>query len=361
MAPLTRRRVRHLGRRLAFSAVPLLALLGIAEVLSRHSPPPLIAPGPMAVLLSPHPTRIWGLSPGTFQEAGVEVTIHLDGLRAVPLTGAPHRVLTLGDSSIYGYGLPDALTLHASLGRALADRGVNADVLCGAVPGYSTEQSLQLLEDQGWALEPDLLLIGNLWSDSTVDHFQDRVWVDALDSGPDFVERGLAKSAAWRWLRRALTPAGAWYLPVGWIRDPTLVGQRRVPLEDYRENLGKLVQDARSRGVQAVMLQPANRIRLRDLDEESPHAHSWEPWFEAQRTVAAELDVPMVDARQVLKAADLSEDTAFLDDMHPTGAANAAYAAHLASTITAQGWLGSGSKNAPGDRPEPDSTGETAP
>jgi len=361
----SRRRVRRVGRHLAFASLPLALLLGLAEGLARLVPPPLVSPGPMAVLLSAHPTRIWGLTPGTFHEAGVPVTIGEDGLRQTARSEARQRVLTLGDSSIYGYGLTDDQTLHASLGRALTASGVDADVICAAVPGYSTEQTLVLLEELGWDLAPDVLVVGNLWSDANIDHFQDRTWLEALAAGPAQVERGLARSAAWRWIRRWRTPAEAWYLPVGWIRDPMRRGDHRVPVADYAANLETLIQAGRERGAQAILLQPTNRIRMADLVRADPSVHGWAPWFSAQRDVAARLGVPLVDARDVVQATGLAGDEAFLDDMHPTGAVNAALGARLAQVISERGWLESGEPRTPGSAPsappDPHSTGGSLP
>ncbi len=365
MARPSRRRLRRFARRAAFASAPLVGVALLAEGIARLVPPAPPEAGELAVLLSPHPTRIWGLTPGTFQEAGVAVQIGDDGLRAVRPNPGGLRVLTLGDSSIYGYGLPRAQTLHAALGRALAALGEPAEVRCGAVPGYSTEQALQLLEDQGWALEPEVLVVGTLWSDTNVDHFQDRIWMAAQREGEAAVERGLARSAAFRWLRRWLTPQSAWYLPVGWIRDPTITGQRRVPLADYRANLARLVRGGEAHGARSVLLAPANRIRMDDLRRKSPARHGWADWFEAMGAVAEDLDVPLVDVRDVLQAAGLTNDQAFLDDMHPTGPANAAIAAALAQAIRPPGSPGSapppGSGSAPGDPPRPHSTGGSPP
>lgn len=152
---------------------------------------------------------------------------------------------------------------------------------------------------------------------------------------------------------------------MGWNRVPTLVGQRRVPLDDYRANLDRLITDATTRGVEVSLLQPVNRIRLADLSRTSPTTHSWAAWFDAQRDVAEVHDVPVIDVRDVLQATGLSGDAAFLDDMHPTGAANAALAARLAQEIRARGWLGSArppaSGSAPDDPPRPHSTGGSPP
>ncbi len=340
MLPWTRRQTRRLLRRLAFACTPLLGLLVIAEGASRLLPEP--APSseilPHPVLLAPHVTRIWGLTPGRFREGGVVIDVGDDGLRSVPTTDATHRVLTLGDSSIYGYGLADPDTLHGQLAVALGHRDVRADVRCGGVPGYSTEQVRILLEEVGWALAPDLLVLGMLWSDANTDHFVDREWLAAAAS-PSTRARGvMEQSALFRRLRRAVTPESAWTLPIGWLREPYATGRRRVPLDDYRENLAWILDQATERGVTALFLAPCNRMRLDRLDAPEDAKRSWVPYFQALEGLAESRGVPLVDGCTVLRSAGLTPEEAFLDDMHPTGTANAAYAQALALQAAELGW-----------------------
>jgi acyl-CoA thioesterase-1 len=82
-------------------------------------------------------------------------------------------VLVLGDSSFFGHGVREAETLPAQLEQALRARGVDARVQNFGVPGYSSIQSRALLDEQGWAADPDLVLIGSLWSDNNIDGFRD--------------------------------------------------------------------------------------------------------------------------------------------------------------------------------------------
>jgi hypothetical protein len=72
-------------------------------------------------MMVPHPTRIWGLSPGQYRMEGVTVEMDADGMRVVPPSAALRRVLTVGDSSIFGHGLPNEGTLHLQLARVALD------------------------------------------------------------------------------------------------------------------------------------------------------------------------------------------------------------------------------------------------
>jgi hypothetical protein len=336
------------ARRLAFALLPLLALLLAAELAARAlAPPEAPAGAAKGTEMVPHPTRIWAFAEGTITADGMTHQIGANRLRVVEETGAALRALTLGDSSIFGHGLDDADTLHASLADALTARGHPTDVFCGGVPGYSTEQSLLLLEEEGWDLKPDLLVIGNLWSDNSREDFIDRQWLDELDSPVRRLDRVLGWSAAWGWLRSFQKPKVKTLdgqLPIGWVREPlpTREGSRRVPLSDYAANLDRMLREAAARGVGAIVLAPANRHRL----EPDRSFAMWDVYFAAQREVAERRGVPVVDALDALKAGGLTADEAFLDRMHPTGAGNRLYAGLLADTLLAAGW--------PADRLVPD-------
>ena len=327
-------------RRAAFALLPMSLLLLTVEVAVRITggghPADVTVD---ALQMAPHTTRIWSLVPGEGSLAGVPHTIGEDTLRVVAETGADLRVLTLGDSSIFGHGVVDADTLHANLAASLGERGVSADVLCGGVPGYSTAQSLLLLDEVGWDLEPDLLVIGNLWSDNTFEYFVDSEWLAELHSPVRRLDRALSWSAAWDWFRglqepeQAVERAG---LPISWVREPypTSEGRRRVPLEDYAANLETMLLQAEARGVGVIFLAPCNIHRL----GESLPISIWDPYFEVMQLVADRRGVPVVQAVEALRGAGLDVKAAFLDRMHPTGAGNRAYGEALAEALVAAGW-----------------------
>ena len=118
------------ARRLLYSLAPLVFVLLFGEAATR-----LLWKRPGideldGTGLAPHPTRIWSLD-ASEQEQQFAGSFQLDpnGMRLTRRTNAPHLVMTVGDSSIFGHGLTDEQTLHESLSRSLGMRGIHADVL----------------------------------------------------------------------------------------------------------------------------------------------------------------------------------------------------------------------------------------
>jgi len=331
-----------------FSLAPLLLVLLIAEMLVRFVVQPDIMlynyetsnfNSDSTHMLIPHPTRIWGLSTGVSNAHGARHVVGDNGLRRVEETGAGLKALTIGDSSIFGHGLSDDETLHSQLSKSFLLRGLEVDVYCGGVPGYSTEQSLLLLDEQGWKLEPDLLVIGSLWSDNNYDLFVDKEWLEELRSPVRIFDKYMYWSSLWSLVRRGQVPdniskEGA--LPVGWVRSPYPAdsGYRRVPIDDYKLNLATMLEEASERNIGVVFLAPSNRYLLSNGLSES----TWDSYFEAMRIIAKEWGVPVVDASEVLKKYSIETETAFLDEMHPTGVANSLYATEIIDTIILSGW-----------------------
>ena len=69
------------------------------------------------------------------------------------------RILVLGDSFAFGWGVENDETFSAVLERGLASRGRPAEVWNAGVPGYSADQHYVFLRDEGFALLPDLILL----------------------------------------------------------------------------------------------------------------------------------------------------------------------------------------------------------
>ncbi|HVP31818.1 MAG TPA: hypothetical protein VMW35_21935 [Myxococcota bacterium] len=110
----------------------------------------------------------YALRPGAVahQELGghvTEVRVNALGLRGPeasprPTPGRP-RVLVLGDSFAFGFGVAEGSTLRDRLEASLRARGVDAEVLSAGVPGWSTDHQLVYLRSRGFALEPALVLL----------------------------------------------------------------------------------------------------------------------------------------------------------------------------------------------------------
>lgn len=326
------------------SLIVLLGALTGLELAARAAAPmiPAYEAGADAarVLLNPHPTRLWYTAPGVKESAGFTATINALGMRGdLPVTPKPAdvpRVLVLGDSSLFGHGVADDETLAEQLEGALLARGVHAEVLNGGTPGYSTEQTRLFLDEVGWDLAPDLLVVANLWSDNNYDWFRDE---DLLHTRSLF-GGALGHSALFRlgagWIDRARGGRGA--RVVSWTETDqaaTAVG-RRVPLSRYAQNLAAITDDARARGVGVVFLALTNRVRLAG---DSPTA-SWMPYFAAQLEVARWYGLTVLDAHLAFRTSGLSADRLFVDAMHPSGSGFQLIARAAAKWLAATGWPG---------------------
>jgi lysophospholipase L1-like esterase len=348
-APSRRRRGRKrlpLLFKVTASAFVLVCFLVVVEGLARLTGP-LVPVWQGAdnggVVMTGHPERLWGMGSGVRANGGTTATISPTGLReplpVVPRPEGRKRLMILGDSSFFGHGVSDDQTLGAQLQDTLVSRGVDVDVVNGAIPGYSTEQSLMLLDDLGWPLEPTLLIVGNLWSDNNFDLFRD---ADLLRTRKRFTSGLAAKSAFVRllagWLDGFRSDQDA--RVVTWTRSSELPesGVRRVSVHDYARNLDRMTRRARERGVGLILLAPSNRdtVSMGRADDQV-----WMAYFDAQVRISECHGVPRADtlpALQAAAAAGATLDDLFIDEMHPTTRGHGVLAGAVADTLLGAGW-----------------------
>jgi lysophospholipase L1-like esterase len=184
--------VRLLGNLSLLLFTVLLCLL-LAELVVRAIPSPLDSivnkRGRTKVRFNPYrPDGTLGyvLRPDweTIQEGeeySVRVTTNSLGLRgaSAPARKPPgaHRILVVGDSFAFGYGVEDWESFPARLEIELGNTSPSVEVLNAGVPGWSADSYLVLLRQHGFALEPDLVIlaisendIGDLaWNRLTLD------------------------------------------------------------------------------------------------------------------------------------------------------------------------------------------------
>lgn len=93
--------------------------------------------------------------------AGVEATFDARGLREERPVGPKQgpRVLVLGDSVAFGYGLGQDETIARALERQARAAGAPLEALNAGVPGYATEQATRLFERLAPDLHPDVALL----------------------------------------------------------------------------------------------------------------------------------------------------------------------------------------------------------
>lgn len=295
------------------------------------------------VVMVGHPERLWGMGAGERMNGGTTAMISEKGLReplpSTPRPSARQRIMITGDSSFFGHGVADDETLAVQLERRMQAQGMDVDVINGAIPGYSTEQSLLLMEQVGWELEPTLVIMGNLWSDNNFDHFRDR---DLLATHAS-LGSGLAQYSAFFRLLAAginrLRP-GAEARIVTWTTSSEFpdVGVRRVPIQDYGQNLDRMVHLARENGAGVAFLGPSNRDTV--VQGRLPD-HVWAGYFDAQAQVAAHHGTVRIDTLPPFQAAfndGSSLDDLFLDEMHPTTLGQGLLAQAISDGLTQAGW-----------------------
>jgi lysophospholipase L1-like esterase len=348
-------RTRKLGFALLSTIGALLLLeLGARAWESTHpplAPVPLPGPGPVDCLpdcmpgvsampeqpdglprgipMTQHPTRGWVLPAGVEMiETGVATRVNSLSLRGpeVPAARLPHevRILTLGDSSVFGFGVAEdqvfdrvAATILQSFWSSPV-RGIN-----GGTPGYTSVQALATLIEVGPVVQPDWVIIGTIWSDL----FQ----TDVPLTRPPGSSYPLA---LYRLGTRLLAP----WLParkVGWVDASRGTGTpaddraARTAIEVYTRTLSEIVTETRRLGARPAFLVLPAPIDLTG-EELPPHI---ERYRQAMRAAASAAGAPLIDGADRFRQ-DGAGNAEFYDQIHPSKTGHARLGAALASVLS---------------------------
>ncbi|MCB9760622.1 MAG: SGNH/GDSL hydrolase family protein [Alphaproteobacteria bacterium] len=249
----------------------------------------------------------------------------LRGPELPPKAAGEWRFLTLGDSTVWGHGVADEDVFSSVAARALSARwGVEVRPVIGAQPGHDMAQSLNTLERLGRNIQPDLVLIANLWSDL---FHQDSA---AFAQPPGQA----APSALYRVLHRALGPLLEPRI-VSWLDVERGVGTpgdgraARTPLPRYIDGLRTLGEMSAEIGARPAFLVLPAPI---DLDPAGPPGFVT-AYREAMRMVAAELDAPLIEAPEAFRAAGAT-NAMFFDPVHPSKAGHRLLGEAVAEGLT---------------------------
>ena len=310
---------------LAFSGLELGTRLLMAEDLqSAQGLPP--SPSEGSQTMKGNPYLLWEQVPGTRQEQRATANINSLGMRGpeptIPKPNGVRRLLATGDSSVYGFGVNDGQPFVNVAAQALSSSEQPIEGWNAAIPGYSSFQSINLLEMRALDLEPDLLVIANLWSDNNFDDFVDKELISAwssFESSPSArMHRRLQASAFYRVMNYRLniaTGAQAQARSVGWqVGGEGQIGRRRVEVNDYASNLERLVQLARENEASVVFVLLANKEDLRPQEAQA----AWAAYRSVMRETAERHGAPIVEVPALFQASGLSTQQLFLDEMHPT-------------------------------------------
>ena len=317
-----------------------------AELRAWESPPP--SPQKGLSVMQGNPYLLYEYPPGEHYERGVTVRINSMAMRGpepeIPKPAGVRRFITTGDSSVFGFGVAEDAVFSSVAAKTLGD-GVEAVI--GAVPGYSSFQSINLLRMRALATEPDLIVIANIWSDNNFDAFVDK---DVLAQAAGF-ESGLTAKLKRLLSRSAIFRVADWKLrvrgsaervqKVAWQQDSQSRGQiglRRVEINDYASNLESLVGLARENDAEVVFVVLANNEDVKSGGPVQSGPKAWDPYRRVMRETAARHGAPVIEVPELFQASGLGSSELFLDEMHPTAEGHRIMGEALASVLADRGW-----------------------
>jgi lysophospholipase L1-like esterase len=248
-----------------------------------------------------------------FRAMGVDVRINALGLRGGEVTTTPApgrlRILMLGDSLTFGWGVAEPDTVPRRLELLLRDAGIEAEVLNAGVGNTNTSMQVAWYARHGRALDADLVILNYFVNDAepTPGH-EPPSWLERhsyawiyLGSRLDVALRMLDSRQDWRQYYRGLYRPGA----PGW--------------EGARQAMARLAQLC---GEDAVPLLVVNYPELRELVP-YPFADESRMLAEAVRVTGARY-LDLLPALAGLQARDLWVTE---PDPHPNAVADGAFAA----------------------------------
>jgi len=171
-------------------AISVLVSLSAAEVLVRLvRPQPRLVISPGGFYTADPPGR-YRLSPGyrgriyNRAEYDNEIRINAAGLRGGEIgekTASLKRLLSIGDSFVFGVGVKDSETFTAAIPDRLGDLGVPAEGLNAGIPAFGVPDAVSWLSRHGLDLQPDVVILAVFQGNDLVDASPDREEILMVD------------------------------------------------------------------------------------------------------------------------------------------------------------------------------------
>lgn len=254
MAAPRRSKSRSSGplRRLLYSVVPLVILIGGSELALRAAGWPKATSGSFA-----HNEVYWISDPNlkaaawAHKEVGSTFTVSTDanGLRAplhpVEKAAGALRVMTLGCSTTFGWGVNDDESYPARLEATLKEDGKRAEVINAGQPGYSSFQGLWLWDRALEQYKPDVVVFGYLIQDARQVAYTDKSQA-ILQHNADYLRANLL-------YRFRLFLAARELIDQYRIQAKEKGEVSRVPAEDYVENIRTFKKKVEAAGAKLVL------------------------------------------------------------------------------------------------------------
>lgn len=254
---------------------------------------------------------------------GVDVRINSEGLRNREVRVKPvgtRRVLLLGDSLTFGWGVKEEESIGPQLERALAttDPRQPWEVINSGVGNYNTRLEVHFLEQQGLRYAPDVVVLNYYINDAEEDPRYSGTFLSEHSALWVFLANRLDV------LARLAAPSATWEQYYAGLYRPEATGWRGA-----REALGHFGALCREHQLHCLVAHLPELHRLR------PYPFLAETRLVEQAT--REAGLPFVDLLPVVQERDPASLWVSRQDVHPNGACDALYGAALARAIASTG------------------------
>jgi len=246
-----------LSRRLAFSLVPVAVVFGALELGLRgagwpdadgsftHNEPFWVTDADLRSSDFPHPEEDTTFAVST-DPLGLRAPLH-----PVDKPGGTFRVMTLGCSTTFGWGVDDDQAYPVVLERLIRAAGhVSTEVINGGQPGYTSFQGRWLWNSVLDDYEPDVVLVGYIVQDARKAAYSDKSQAVLQQDARYLKDHLLYRFRTYMGLRELLGGIQTRAKERGQGDEG---GVYRVPPEDYVENLRDMVSEIRDQGGQPVL------------------------------------------------------------------------------------------------------------
>ncbi|MDF0677247.1 MAG: SGNH/GDSL hydrolase family protein [Nitrospira sp.] len=252
----------------------------------------------------------------------VRVTYNERGLRdrpILPKAAGEYRILALGDSVTFGWGVDQDKTFTARLESLLQGRLHRpVRVINSGVGGYNTVQEVTYFKQEGINLQPDLVMLTYVQNDIEVNKGPFDPWTQSSLWGkpfPDMLETMVRKL----WLFRLAHHTYRYAIPKQVKEEPSAPSQNGMGWRASMSALGELIEMCEERRIPLILF--FERLDPRDnnllLEDVVRHAKGvpvkdMAPWFAGLR-IASHVNSKV--------------------DGHPNGEGHRVMAEHMAEDI----------------------------
>lgn len=289
---------------------------------------------------------LWTPRPGAEYQGDV---VNGDGYRGAVIArdrGERVRVVTLGDSSTFGFGVPDEKCFARRLEQSFADTETPIEVLNLGCIGFSAVQAREIYRKKARRYRPDLVIVA---VGAVNEHFlvppgqSDSEKLRLLEGRGGKVLRWLRRFSTVRWIESWIRDSEA-YDPVADVvlRGSSQDWRPRVSLEEFSFTLAELAHMIARDGAKLLVVVPPKR---EDVDRSKPVLMEYQA---ALRAFAAERQLPIVDVYTRFRELDHADPSIvesplmsprFMDPYHPSELGHRLYAEILVEAIGKYGLL----------------------